>query len=72
MRSKAEQEAIASALPGALAAAMETSNRIMAEDLIREAGYMLPQSGNTRKFLQNLLTAQTEDGLPQSSRPDTA
>ncbi|HPJ02834.1 MAG TPA: 4Fe-4S ferredoxin, partial [Candidatus Limiplasma sp.] len=40
MRSKAEQEAIASALPGTLAAAMEASNHIMAEDLIREAGYM--------------------------------
>jgi hypothetical protein len=37
-------------LPGRLAAAIEKSGRIMAEDLIREAGYMLPQSGNAREF----------------------
>jgi ferredoxin len=67
MRSKAEQEQIAGGLPGAFAAAVEKSNRIMAEDLIREAGYMLPQSGNTRKFLQNLLTAQTGDGFPKAA-----
>ena len=36
--SKAEQESIAAALPGPLAKAVETSNRIMAEDLLREAG----------------------------------
>jgi rubrerythrin/NAD-dependent dihydropyrimidine dehydrogenase PreA subunit len=67
MRSKAEQEAIASALPGALAAAMETSNRIMAEDLIREAGYMLPQSGNVRLLLKKLLKDHTEDGFPHDA-----
>jgi hypothetical protein len=31
-------------LPGKLAKAIEKSNRIMAEDIIRESGYMLPQS----------------------------
>ena len=54
--SKAKQEGIAAQLPTALAAAMEKSNRLMAEDLAREAGFMLPQSGNTRKFLEHLLT----------------
>ena len=52
--SKAEQEEMASALPGALAEALERSNRIMAEDLLREAGYMLPQSGNVRALLEEM------------------
>ncbi len=67
MRSKAEQEAVASALPGALAAAVEKSNHIMAEDLIREAGYMLPQSGNVRALLTRLLKDHTEDGFPRDA-----
>lgn len=54
MRAKAEEESIASQLPSALAVAMERSSRIQAEDLIREAGYMLPQSGNAHAFLQKL------------------
>ena len=33
----------------------------MAEDIIREAGYMLPQSENTRNFLQSLLEQDAED-----------
>ena len=53
--SKAEQEAIASGLPGPLAEAIRKSNRIMAEDLLRESGYMLPQSGNARALLTELL-----------------
>ena len=54
LRSKSEQESVASALTGKLAAAVEKSNRIMAEDIIREAGYMLPQSANAREFLEEL------------------
>ncbi len=54
MKSKTEAENIAAALPGALAAAAEKSCRLMAEDLAREAGYMLPQSGNTKAFLQSV------------------
>src|SRR5690554_272308 len=46
LRNKSKQESIASALPGNLAKAIEKSNRIMAEDILREAGYMLPQSQN--------------------------
>lgn len=67
MRSKSEQEAIAAGLPGALAAAIEKSNRIMAEDIIREAGYMLPQSGNTRRFLQGLLAAKAGEDFPKEA-----
>ncbi len=51
LRSKSEQESIANKLPGKLAVAIEKSNRIMAEDIIRKAGYMLPQSQNTTDFL---------------------
>src|SRR5574344_294633 len=67
LRAKSEQEAIASALPGKLAAAIEKSNRIMAEDIIREAGYMLPQSGNARAFLEKLLKEQTGEGFPREA-----
>ena len=67
MRSKAQQESIASGLPDKLAVAIEKSNHIMAEDLIREAGYMLPQSGNVRAFLQTLLQEHTEEGFPREA-----
>ncbi len=60
MRSKSEQENAASTLTGRLAKAIEKSNRIMAEDLIREAGYMLPQSENAREFLQSILLSAPE------------
>ncbi|MBQ7063416.1 MAG: 4Fe-4S binding protein [Firmicutes bacterium] len=53
--SKLEQEQLAADLSGTLARAVEKSNRIMAEDLLREAGYMLPQSGNARELLSGLL-----------------
>ncbi|MEG2174977.1 MAG: 4Fe-4S binding protein [Oscillospiraceae bacterium] len=66
-RSKADQENIAAGLPGPLAAAIEKSNRIMEEDLIREAGYMLPQSENTYTFLENLLKTQQGDGFPSET-----
>ena len=55
VQSKAQGENLAAQLPGPLAAAVERSCRLMAEDLCREAGYMLPQSGNTRAFLKGLL-----------------
>ncbi len=62
LRGKAEQESIATTLPGKLAKAIEKSNHIMAEDIIREAGYMLPQSDNVKEFLKSLSEkAQPED-----------
>ncbi len=67
MRSKAQQEAVAASLPGALASAVEISNHIMAEDLIREAGYMLPQSAAVRTLLENLLQDHTQSGFPRDA-----
>lgn len=66
LRSKAEQERIAAALPGPLAAALARSCRIQAEDLVREAGYMLPQSASTHAFLRALLAAPPE-GFPRAA-----
>lgn len=68
IQSKNRQEALAAALPGALGAALEKSNRLMAEDLCREAGFMLPQSGNTKAFLEKIreipgVPAETADQL---------
>ena len=38
-----------------LAKILMKSNRLIIEDLYREAGYMLPQSNNTKLFLEQLL-----------------
>lgn len=46
------------------AAALAQSNQLMAEDLLREAGYMLPQSGETRAFLEGLLAGPQPEGFP--------
>ena len=63
--SKTAQERIAAKLPGILAKAVEKSTRIMAEDLLREAGYMLPQSGSARTLLTELLEQFAgEPGFP--------
>ena len=62
IQSKADAERIASQLPGALCAAIERSSRLMAEDLCREAGFMLPQSGNTKRFLESL---RSDPDVPQ-------
>lgn len=64
LRSKSQQENIAAGLPGNLAAAIEKSNHIMAEDIIREAGYMLPQSDNVQEFLRSLLEDKQGYGFP--------
>lgn len=45
-----------------LMAAMERSIRLVNEDLLREAGYMLPQSANTHALLRSFVdTPPTED-----------
>jgi rubrerythrin/Fe-S-cluster-containing hydrogenase component 2 len=66
LHSKSKQENIAAGLPGKLAKAIEKSNRIMAEDIIREAGYMLPQSQNTKDLLQSLYE-QNPEGFPKEA-----
>ena len=60
LSAKEQAECIASALPGKFARALERSNRIMAEDISREAGYMLPQGKNARKFLKELAESGNE------------
>ena len=53
-QSKAKAESIASQLPDTLSEAVAKSCRLMAEDLCREAGFMLPQSANTKEFLEQI------------------
>ena len=65
--SKAEQEQLAAGLSGALARALERSNRIMAEDLLREAGFMLPQSANARALLETISSYAGEPGFPMEA-----
>lgn len=63
--SKSNQENIARGLTGKLAIAFEKSNRTMAEDILREAGYMLPQSQNTKNFLESLLNKEQGADFPK-------
>ncbi|MDR3602266.1 MAG: ferritin family protein [Desulfosporosinus sp.] len=66
-KSKVEQESIATDIAKSsvdpitrqFAEAISKSNRLMAEDLIRESGYMLPQSDEVRSLLESM----TEDPL---------
>ena len=69
--SKALQEAIAEDAMSTsddpalslLMKAVRRSNRLMGEDLVRETGYMLPQSGEVRRLLESLI-ANPPDGFP--------
>lgn len=67
LRSKSEQQSIASALPGRLAEAFEKSDHLMGEDIMREAGYMLPQSENAVAFLESLLEKEQPEGFPEET-----
>lgn len=72
VRSKVKQEAVAYRIAGTasspimrqIAEAVGKSNRLMAEDLLREAGFMLPQSGNVHQLLQALLDQLQPDDFP--------
>lgn len=74
-QSKVKQEAVAYRIAGTasspimrqIAEAVGKSNRLMAEDLLREAGYMLPQSGNVHQLLQALLGRPQPDGFPSEA-----
>ena len=66
-RGKAKAEALSAALPGKLAAALEKSNRIMLEDLLRESGYMLAQSDNAKSFLRTALARETDPAFPKAA-----
>lgn len=63
--SKSKQESISIGLPGKLFKAFQMSNHIQAEDIIREAGFMLPQSDNALAFLKSLLEENQPNDLPK-------
>lgn len=50
-----------------LAEALNISNRLMAEDLLRESGYMLPQSQNVTNLLRSLLNEDKPNDFPEST-----
>ena len=72
-KSKAKQENIALQIanntekPGLkkLMYAVAKSNRLMGEDILREAGYMLPQSSSTNKMLKNILKDDKLENKPE-------
>ncbi len=69
VQNKMKAEAIALALADKntdpetkkLAKALARSNRLMAEDTLREAGYMLPQSKNAHQLLEDMLKDTATD-----------
>jgi rubrerythrin/Pyruvate/2-oxoacid:ferredoxin oxidoreductase delta subunit len=71
-KSKAEIENIALQIAKAtdqdglyrLMQAIAKSARLMGEDILREAGYMLPQSANARNLLTNLITNPPSETFP--------
>ncbi len=73
--SKVEQEQMAAkiaedtddATARQLSKAISMSNRLMAEDLLRESGYMLPQSNNVKELLQSLLDTEQPNGFPKDA-----
>lgn len=70
--SKTKQAAIASEIANTtenpvvrqLAEAIAESNKLMAEDLLRESGYMLPQSQNVCDLLKSLLDSERPADFP--------
>ena len=71
-KSKSAQERAASKISAAadkdgiyrLMTAVSKSVRLVNEDLLREAGYMLPQSGNTRKLLEGWVKEPPSEEFP--------
>lgn len=47
--------------------AIARSSRLSAEDIMREAGYMLPQSGNALSLVQELLDSPPGEGFPSDA-----
>lgn len=72
VKSKAKQETIAKRLARTsgddslkrLAEGVKKSARLVAEDLTREAGYMLPQSENSQSLLRKLIENPPSDDFP--------
>ena len=57
----------ASALSGPLAEALKKSSRIMAEDLFREACFMLPQGRDAKELLKDFAGFYGEEGFPKEA-----
>jgi ferredoxin len=64
IQNKARVEILAARFSDPLSVAVEKSSRLMAEDLCREAGFMIPQSENTRRFLESI---QSYPGIPKDA-----
>lgn len=72
VKSKSKQEKIALQLAEQsekegftrLMTAFAKSNRLIAEDLLREAGYMLPQSANTHNLLKEFIANPPTEEFP--------
>ena len=62
-QNKATEEVVAKGIDCKLAKALQQASRLMAEDLVRENGYMLPQSKTTNEFLQDLLKEETNEDI---------
>ncbi len=75
VRSKAMQENISGQIAEStddpvlrqLMEAINRSNRLMEEDLVRESGYMLPQSGNVRTLLEEMLATEHGPDFPEDA-----
>lgn len=72
---KVRQEALAKGLAGAargelsrLAVAIARSCRLTAEDIYREAGYMLPQSSNAHELLKQIALSGDEYAAKRAAR----
>ena len=72
---KVRQEALAKGLAGAargelsrLAVAIARSCRLTAEDIYREAGYMLPQSSNAHELLKQIALSGDEYAAKRTAR----
>ena len=71
-KNKADEEKIARQLAAAvpsdafyrLMAALEKSARLVNEDILREAGFMLPQSGNTHELLLSWASNPPSEDFP--------
>ncbi len=50
-----------------LATAISDCERIIAEDLLRESGFMLPQNDNVKELLEKLLETEKSEGFPRES-----
>ncbi len=74
-KSKTEQENLAREIGKAsedplvkqFSKALALSNRVMAEDLLREAGFMLPQSGEALNLIKKLSASDSSESFPREA-----